>query len=879
MMKKNTKICIVLYLCYFAIHFLISMVSKMPLIWDEAGYMGIASKIATGAGNGFGYYGGYSLLIAPAYWLSKDTFVIYRIIQVINALIISFLPVLSYLFICKFNNSLSLAKKLIAVAAVCTYPGYLISSNLALPEGTFAVLFTLLLYLAYDIINQEKYTFKSLLPLAALYVFLCFVHPRALPVIFILIGFIIYKKVKFTKKAIVVIGISAAVLITAFFIVMHQLTGSENINISHLSSMIMDTVSFQGIWSFLSSFITQFGYLILSTFGLVILGFYALFRKGRNREGRIFIGLSFLSVMVLSAIFMKHIERADHVLYGRYNEGALVPLLICGLVFILTAKIEKKWLANSALISAFVFVFTIIFRWEPLHTLTMNYVNAVPSLYITKLFLPSFHLIWTYLIFAVFILAFVLTAKKNRLAGLCLLIALNTGFTLYMNFDYFPAGYQDRSGQMEIVQKLKEYRDKNGELYVNFEKSTQDAYWHELNYSIYIPDIHIEEFESFDKLPYPDSSLIITTKEDSRPSKGVKIAAEKNISIALWDTSLTESTELAANKGMLSPLAYRSDFKTTLEDGDSYSINEKFSFETDITHTGSSSLWSSFPYVRDMRSTVRLALNIYDDKFNEVYANRYDLGKNIAPGETVALTPYIESWDLAYIKNTYGEGKYLMHLELVQDYTTWFSQQNDNGLFNAELTFQGDQMIIGSTNYVTALPKSAYQFKNVRPYLLFGIDPKNTNKDSYINNLVNIKGDYTRAADAEILNISMPVDGETKIVLETKGKNPYNGDIQKAGLKLYINGLECPFIEFSKNSYYFSLPESVSEITEIKIHSNTYSPTHLPSFLGFQDNSPYLYTYFMKGIRKITGMETDGNLYGIDINQIYLDQNSTIVSE
>ena len=199
-MKKNTKICIVLYLCYFAIHFLISMVSKMPLIWDEAGYMGIASKIATGAGNGFGYYGGYSLLIAPAYWLSKDTFVIYRIIQGINALIISFLPVLSYLFICKFNNSLSLAKKLIAVAAVCTYPGYLISSNLALPEGTFAVLFTLLLYLAYDIINQEKYTFKSLLPLAALYVFLCFVHPRALPVIFILIGFIIYKKVKFTKS-------------------------------------------------------------------------------------------------------------------------------------------------------------------------------------------------------------------------------------------------------------------------------------------------------------------------------------------------------------------------------------------------------------------------------------------------------------------------------------------------------------------------------------------------------------------------------------------------------------------------------------------------------------------------------------------------------
>lgn len=878
-MKKNTKVCLILYFSYFVIHFFISMTSKMPLIWDEAGYMGIASKIATGAGNGFGYYGGYSLFIAPAYWFSDDTFVIYRIIQVINALIISFLPVLSYLFVCKFNNSLSLTKKIIVTAAVCTYPGYLISSNLALPEGTFAVLFTLLMYFSYDIVNQEQYTVKKLLPLAALYLFLCFVHPRALPVIFILIGFLVYKKVTFTRKSAIVTGISVLVFVAAFLVLMQFCTKSENINIQHFSSMIIDTVSLSGIVSFLSSLITQFGYLILSTFGLILFGFFALFRKGRNREGRVFIGLSFLSVMVLSAIFMKHIERADHILYGRYNEGALVPLLICGLVFVLTAKIEKKWIVRSIAVSACVFAFTALFRWEPLHTLTMNYVNAVPSLYITKLFLPTFNLLWTYVIFAVFILAFLLTAKKSRIAGICLFIALNVGSTLYMDFDYFPSGYQDRSGQMEVVQTLKEYRNKNGELYVNFQKSTQDAYWHELNYSIYIPDIHIEEFESFDELPYPDSNLIVTTKPDSRPSKGVKVASEKNISIELWDTQLTENTELVPVKGMLSPKAYQSNFKTNLDSGAVYSLQDRFSFQVEITHTGSNSLWSSFPYVRDMRSTVRLSMNIFDENFNEVYANKFDLGKNVYPNETVTLDPYIESWDLEFIRDTYGEGKYLMHLELVQDYTTWFSQQNDTGLFNAKLTFQGDQMIIDSTNYVTALPKSAYQFKNVRPYLLFGTDSKDSNKNSFANNLVNIKGDYTRAPDAEILNIRIPVDGETRIVLETKGKNPYGGDIQKAGLKLYVNEIECSFVEFSKNSYVFALPENVSEITNIKIHSNTYHPTSLPSFLGFKDDSPYLYTFLMKGIRKVTGIETDGNLYGIDINQIYLDQNSVIQPE
>ena len=85
--------------------------------------------------------------------------------------------------------------------------------------------------------------------------------------------------------------------------------------------------------------------------------------------------------------------------------------------------------------------------------------------------------------------------------------------------------------------------------------------------------------------------------------------------------------------------------------------------------------------------------------------------------------------------------------------------------------------------------------------------------------------------------------------------------------------MECEFIEFKDDSYLFSLPDKLSEITSIEIESATYRPidhTFVPGFLGYTDNTPKPYNFGLRAVKKLFGLNLDGRTYGIDIDQIYL---------
>ena len=85
--------------------------------------------------------------------------------------------------------------------------------------------------------------------------------------------------------------------------------------------------------------------------------------------------------------------------------------------------------------------------------------------------------------------------------------------------------------------------------------------------------------------------------------------------------------------------------------------------------------------------------------------------------------------------------------------------------------------------------------------------------------------------------------------------------------------MECEFIEFKDDSYLFSLPDKLSEITSIEIESATYRPidhTFVPGFLGYTDTTPKPYNLALRAVKKLFGLNLDGCTYGIDIDQIYL---------
>lgn len=873
MKKRAGMTCLVLYLIFAALHLVLSTVSKYPVIWDEAGYIGFAAKIMTGSGYSFGYYGGYPLLISIAYLFSDNLETVYRIIQVINALVSGLMPVMVFVLIGRFSQTASIKMKTVIAVLVCVYPHYLIASNSALPEALFAVLFVLFTILGIDILREEKFNLKKCAAIVAVYLYLCFVHPRALALVFVLAGFFVYKwitikNIRISKTKIILFFASLAVIFALFLALMHILTKSDNINVHHFSSMILDLFSFNGILSFFTALITQFSYLLMATLGIVFLGFYALFTKKENRAEHLFVAFSFIAVMVLSAIFLKHAERADHVLYGRYNEGALIPVFTAGILF-LTEQFHRKAHYTLWACAAAVFGFTCLVRGDMLSGLYLT-TNNVDSLHIYHLFLPSFQIGWVIGIFALFYLVFYFCCRKNTKAGLVFLFIFLAGSALYTNQGEYDPAINPRLGQNNIVKAIGDFRKSNpGELYINFQSNPDAHQWQMMNYCMNFPDIKIKEFTDVNNLPYPDAPVTITTDDQTVVPQSGKFVQERGIPLTMWIRNQEDISGIG-NKGKMSPESYRSHIDVHLNQ--SYTYGERMVFKTTVTNAGSGMLWQGYDYARDVRDMVRLSVRIFSQTGEEVYATRFSLEENLKPGQSIPISAYIEPWDLEYIRDTYGEGRYTMYLDMVQDYTAWFSQEGDTGTVCAELLFANDSVQVSDIRNENA-PPEYNQFTSVRPYLLVVLNDEERKEGFFTNNTTNISSNQMRAESALIENIRLDAADKNEIVLKTRGNNPFDGDINKAKLSIKVNGIDCSFSHFADQSYHFILPEHIDSITSIEIGSALYRPidaTPLPGFLGYTGNSPKFYTFACRAVKKLTGMNMDGSSYGIDIDQIYL---------
>lgn len=315
--------------------------------WANAAYFngidwsGTASKI-------FYYSYGYSILLIPFFWIFKNAIYMYKAAIVLNAimLVISFL--LCYGTAKKLFNKINNYILIVISFIISMYPSYIININIAWSECTLILVFWLLTYLFVDIVEKPSNFRLSLIGILSVYIFM--VHKRAIGIL--IAGFLVIILMKIMKKLdwkrFAFYLVPALVLLVLHYFIDSDLQANLYLNnasiINNTFSGQIDKIksffSIDGFINIIKIFAGQFFYLGISTGLLYYFSLYYLIRnillsiKKKDTSNKmyfyIFMLFTSLFTIAISVIFMSDPYRIDHILYGRYNEMFIGPMILIG---------------------------------------------------------------------------------------------------------------------------------------------------------------------------------------------------------------------------------------------------------------------------------------------------------------------------------------------------------------------------------------------------------------------------------------------------------------------------------------------------------------------------------------------------------------------
>ena len=182
------------YLVLVLVHLLSGMQMEQPIILaDELGYLGNARYLSgmghlPNMGRSQFYHFGYSLILLPAFWLFTEPISIYKAAITINALAASSL----YFPICfileSFLDVAGNAARWVAFTC-CLYPSLILYSNFALSENAVIPFYAIVTALFGMFLVSRSSRHAVLFGL--LTGFLYTIHPRALPVVAIVVAYLV----------------------------------------------------------------------------------------------------------------------------------------------------------------------------------------------------------------------------------------------------------------------------------------------------------------------------------------------------------------------------------------------------------------------------------------------------------------------------------------------------------------------------------------------------------------------------------------------------------------------------------------------------------------------------------------------------------------
>lgn len=365
MSKAKIDICKVLF-CIVLLYIILCNLGKLNqiiVIDDEFGYWGVGAYFAgydwTGLTPTSPYYGyGLGFLYMFLFKIFNNATIMYKAAIVLNSIFL----LVAYLLSIKCGKRIypEIEEKYIVLfcSFIALYPNTLAQSQVGWTESLLYLWFWVCCTFFISVLEKASCANSGLFAAVLLYGYM--VHQRTLGVIIaavltVSIVMLLHKNNKrefLTFVATLVIGTLIAYGIKKYLSQNFWLTLDENIadinNIGGQIGKIQYIFSKQGIYDLVLGCVGKALYLIFSTYGLILVAFifllsYAM-RSLKNtfccKEKKaddiitkeycsLFLVLSFLSTFAISAIFMiSYSDRLDILLYGRYNEFLIGPLLL-----------------------------------------------------------------------------------------------------------------------------------------------------------------------------------------------------------------------------------------------------------------------------------------------------------------------------------------------------------------------------------------------------------------------------------------------------------------------------------------------------------------------------------------------------------------------
>ncbi len=365
-------------LCVIAIILFSKDIQKLSMLYvsaDEMGYLGTAAWLnglnwTDMMGKLYYYSYGYPLLLAPIFSFTTDPATVYRFAIMLNVLLSTAVLPLSYLSARRLFPGAN--KWLILVCCFCVtiYSANILQITMVRNESLLFLLVwaVLLLFL----LLKKHGSLAVPIAIAALCVYAFMVHQRAVPLIIAACAVML---LMLLKKQLSLKQFLAFALTVAGMLLLHTLlkdyfksgiwqgaSSAAHNDFSDMPRKIGKLFTTEGI-SFLRVLGGQVFYMGAASFIIYFAGAGAIaprawrtLRQSFSRKqaavhaqtdwGVLFLAIAAVLTFAVSALFLITPVRMDHIVYGRYNEIFMGPVLIYALLYLSYRK-KPGWLAAA----------------------------------------------------------------------------------------------------------------------------------------------------------------------------------------------------------------------------------------------------------------------------------------------------------------------------------------------------------------------------------------------------------------------------------------------------------------------------------------------------------------------------------------------------